>query len=62
MCRLLTDMCVSSAELTLPKQRTKKTVPGWNDTIAPLRELARFWGKIWWDNKSPLGGLIAEIF
>ena len=62
LCVLLSDVCISAANLTLPKARNNKPIPGWNDKLWPLKHIADFWSAIWRQNGKPDVGLVADIF
>ena len=61
MCKLLTDMCVSSAEHTLPVKNARKGIPCWNADIKPLKETADFWGRVWKDCGRPTHGVVVDF-
>ena len=62
LCKLLTDMCIESANLCLPKVNSRKVIPGWNDSINELKQSSLLWGKIWKDNGRPTDGVVADVY
>ena len=62
VCKTMTDMCVSAAQLTLPKFRKHRTIPDWDTKIAPLKATSTLWGNIWNDNGRPTSGTIYDIY
>ena len=62
VCTLLTDMCISAADLALPKVAKRNAIPGWNVDILPLKRTAEFWGNIWRENGRPSTGVVSDIF
>ena len=62
VCTLLTDMCISAADLALPKVAKRNAIPGWNADILPLKRTAEFWGNIWRENGRPSTGIVCDIF
>ena len=62
ICKTMTDICISAADLTLPKCGTIRTNPNWTEHIKPLRAASILWGNIWNDNGRPTSGIIYEIY
>ena len=61
---LITDACVSSANLTIPSTRPRGfrgNIPGWSEFVAPLRDESIFWHNIWVDYGRPRDGIVANI-
>jgi len=58
---LITDACVSSANLTIPSTRqrgSRGNIPGWSEFVAPLRDKSIFWHNIY---SRPRDGIVANI-
>ena len=62
VCKILTDMCIDAADVTLPKVGTHKVVPFWNDNIKPLKISADFWYHIWRSCGRPQLGIVYDIY
>lgn len=55
------DACLTAADASIPKIKSKRSVPGWNEFVRPLREQAMFWHQLWKSNDCPRIGIIADI-
>ena len=61
LCRILTDICLHAAELTLPTVERRRVIPNWNEEIKPLKEVANFWGNIWKECGRPSDGIVLDM-
>jgi len=56
--------CLDAAQSSIPSTSPRvdsKTIPGWNEYVAPAREKAIFWHNIWLESGRPHLGIIADI-
>lgn len=61
----IVNACCTAAEHTLPSNnnahKKSKSVPGWSETVEPMRQTSLLWHFIWKQSGSPHNGLIANI-
>ena len=62
LCSMLTDMCITAADATLPKVGAKCKFPGWLKEVQPLKNVAAFLGAIWKENGRPHTGIVSDIY
>lgn len=60
----IVDACIKAGENSIPQSSNtskKKKIPGWSDSVEPLRQRALMWHAIWQGQGSPREGHIAAI-
>ena len=62
----ITDVCLSAARATIPltgppESCDNKRVPGWVDTVDPVRQTSIFWHNMWVNCGRPRDGVVAGI-
>ena len=56
------NACINASDIIPQSSKSsKKRIPGWNEYVAPFKESAFFWHKIWKENGSPNIGVIYDI-
>jgi len=60
----IANACLSSANEIIPISRCRGArgcIPGWSESIAPLRSNSLFWHRMWVDYGRPHDGVVAEV-
>ena len=60
----ISDACLSAGAASLPytgRGGARGRMPGWTEYVAPVRDKAIMWHKIWAESGKPRNGMIADI-
>ena len=59
----IVSACEAAGQMTIPSPGPSrcKNLPGWTQTVAPLKEKALFWHRLWKDSGCPRTGQVANI-